>query len=54
MFIKSMKISNFQCFSEVPVDIDFEKDIMPGRGKFYNNFIRPYIRFQKASKENGL
>ena len=27
MFIKSMKISNFQCFSEVPVDIDFEKDI---------------------------
>ena len=22
-----MKISNFQCFSEVPVDIDFEKDI---------------------------
>ena len=28
MFIKSMKISNFQCFSEVPVDIDFEKDII--------------------------
>ena len=27
MFIKSMTISNFQCFSEVPVDIDFEKDI---------------------------
>lgn len=27
MFIKSMKISNFQCFAEVPVDIDFEKDI---------------------------
>lgn len=21
------------------------KSFMPGRGKFYNNFIRPYIRF---------
>lgn len=27
MFIKSMEISNFQCFSETPVLIDFEKDI---------------------------
>ena len=27
MFIKSIDISNFQCFSETPVHIDFEKDI---------------------------
>ena len=27
MFIKSMEISNFQCFSKEAIQIDFEKDI---------------------------
>ena len=38
MFIKSMKISNFQCFSEVPVDIDFEKDTTDERTIFKSDF----------------